>query len=107
MHVLRPYINWLFLGLSLSLVFPIEYWHECSFDEDLDGIVHDWAEENLEEQHPECELCDLTFAPYAELESSHSSSFFPLFEQSISHSGPLIENSAPLFHPLRGPPALV
>lgn len=105
LQIIRPYISALLLGLSLCLIFPIEYWHDCALNSDQETFKHHTEGEEWQEAHIDCELCDLIFAPYTDLSTISESTFLSRHSHSLDFPTSAYYSSLEEIHLLRGPPA--
>jgi len=95
-----------FLGLSLLLHFPVQYWHVafCCVEGHHQHEDHKEHVGFCEGEVESCPLCDLTVLPYsyvAKVEVAFYEGLFAEKEEALFHPDPVI----PLYsHQLRGPP---
>jgi hypothetical protein len=65
MQSARKHIAGFLLLLSITLVLPVAYWHECpDHPKSVDSIEIYPEQVTLDGQHLDCDLCDYVFAPF-------------------------------------------
>jgi hypothetical protein len=94
-----------FLLLSLSLAFPVQYWHghSCEAEETLSPHT-DSGEQRVDQAHLDCELCDLQVLSFTKLGDSPALAPLvgPIASTGLESIPPYL--GAPLHSHQRGPP---